>query len=96
MEPAEEHGITVYQVKYECAITEPDWIRNWLTPTGFKNWSSMIQVIIALQRPQNIKQVWLFIGAVTYFHDMWPHKSHSLASLTNLTDNSLFCWNAIH
>ena len=49
-----------------------------------------------MQAPVNVKQVWLFIGAVTYYHDMWPQRSHILAPLTNLTGKGTFIWTAIH
>ena len=49
-----------------------------------------------MQAPTNIKQICLFIGAVTYYHDMWPQCSHILAPLTNLSGIGIFTWNAIH
>jgi RNase H-like domain found in reverse transcriptase len=38
----------------------------------------------------------LFIGAVTYYCDMWPRCSHILVSLTNLTRKGTFVWTSIH
>ena len=49
-----------------------------------------------MQAPVNIKQVWLFIGAGTYYCDMRPRRSHILAPLTNLTGKGTFVWTAIH
>ena len=49
-----------------------------------------------MQAPFNMKQLRLFIGAVTYYCDMWPWCSHILAPLTNLTGKGTFVWTAIH
>jgi hypothetical protein len=43
-----------------------------------------------MQAPINIKQLFPFIWAVTYYHNMWPFHSHILAPLTDLTSNSTF------
>ena len=49
-----------------------------------------------MQAPINIKQVHSFIGAVTYYRDMWPQHSHILTPITNLTGKGTFNWNSIH
>ena len=43
-----------------------------------------------MQAPFYIKQVHLFIGAVTYCCDMWPWKSYILAPLADLSGKGTF------
>ena len=45
-----------------------------------------------MERPRNLKEVRSFIGAVTFYRDMWPHRSHILAPLTELTGHQPFVW----
>ena len=35
--------------------------------------------------PSSGKEVRKFIGAINYYHDMWPRRSHKLSTLTKLT-----------
>jgi RNase H-like domain found in reverse transcriptase len=50
-------------------VKETDWLGYWLTP-------------IALERPKTVKHLLSFIGAVTFYCDMFPKRSHILAPLT--------------
>jgi RNase H-like domain found in reverse transcriptase len=44
----------------------------------------MIQAILALERPKTVKQLSSFIGAVTFYRDMFPKRPHILTPLTAL------------
>ena len=45
-----------------------------------------------MERPKNLKQLRGFVGAVNYYRDMWPSRSHTMAPLTNQTGKKTFNW----
>jgi hypothetical protein len=61
-----------------------------------KPWNKKIKAILQMDAPKDVKQVRSFVGAVTCCQDMCPHRSHTLAPLTNLTGKGKFVWEAKH
>ena len=94
----QDNNFVVDLLKCEWAVKETDWLGYWLTPTGLKPWRKKIDPILKIRPPQSVKEVRSFIGAVTFYRELFPRRSHMLQPLHELTalKGKRFHWDDKH
>jgi hypothetical protein len=89
---------------------EIEYLGYILTREGIKPQPKKVQVILALNLPNNVKELRHFLGMVQYYQNMWASCSEMLAPLTDLvgecgetkttrmnkTKKKPWQWNSIH
>ncbi len=76
-------GLKVNVAKLFCTH-EIEYLGHILTREGIKSQSKKVQVIPALNPPNNVKELRHFLGMVQYYLGMWAKGSEMLAPLTDL------------
>ena len=82
----QDANFTINPLKSEWAVQETDFLGFWLTPNGLKPWKKKVQAILDLKSPRTVSETRSFIGAVTFYREMFPKHSHILAPLYQLTE----------
>jgi len=95
----EANNFVINPLKCEWGAQETDFLGHWMTPTATQPWKKKVEAILRLDAPRNIKDVRSFVGAVNFYRDMYPKRSHVLAplhALTGLKSNADFEWTDVH
>jgi hypothetical protein len=77
-------GLKVNVAKSLFYAHEIEYLSYILTRERIKPQSKIVQSILALHLPNNVKELRHFLGMVQYFWDMWARRSEMLAPLTDL------------
>ena len=64
-----------------------EYLGLWVTRDGVKPINKNKEAITKMKPPTSRKEVRQFLGAVNYYRDMWPRRSHNLAPLSKITPN---------
>ncbi len=79
-----EAGLKVNATKSFFCTHEIEYLGYILTRGGIKPQPKEVQAILALNPPNNVKELWHFLGMVQYYRDMWAKHSEILAPLSDL------------
>jgi hypothetical protein len=77
-------GLKVNAAKSSFCAHEIEYLGYILTRKGIKPQPKKVQAILALNPPNNVKELRYFLGMVQYYRDMWARRSEMLAPLTDL------------
>ncbi len=77
-------GLKINATKSVFCAQETEYLGYILTRGGIKPQPKKMQAILALNLPNNVKELWQFLGMVQYYRDMWQKRSEMWAPLTNL------------
>jgi len=77
-------GLKVNAAKSSFCAHEIEYLGYILTRGGIKPQPKKVQAILALNLPNNVKELRHFLGMVQYYRDMWARRSEMLAPLTDL------------
>ncbi len=77
-------GLKVNADKLTFCALEMEYLGYILTRVGIKPQSNKVQAILAIQTPQNVRELRHFLGMVQYYRDLWARQSKMLATLTSL------------
>jgi hypothetical protein len=77
-------GLKVNATKSFFCTEETEYLGYVLTRDGIKPQPKKVQAILALNPPNNVKELRTFLGIFQYYRDMWEKRSDMLAPLTDL------------
>jgi hypothetical protein len=77
-------GLKVNAAKSSFCAHEIEYLGYILTREGMKPNPKKVQATLALNPPNNVKELRHFLGMVQYYWDMWARHSKMLAPLTDL------------
>ncbi len=77
-------GLEVNSAKSAFYTHEIEYLGYILTRDGIKSEPKKVQAILALNPPNNFKELRHFPGMVQHYRDMWAKLSEMLAPLTDL------------
>jgi hypothetical protein len=79
-------GLKVNAAKSYFCTHEIEYLGYILTRDGIKPQTKKVQAILALNPPNNVKELRHFLGMVQYYRDMWAKRSEMLAPLSDLVE----------
>ena len=77
-------GLKVNAVKSFFCTHKIEYLGYMLTRGGIKPQIKKVQAILAINPPNNVKELRHFLGMVQYYRDMWAKRSEMLAPLSDL------------